>query len=316
MYSLEGYKQNLKGEKFDVLVCHAPNIKNHYIFLKKYGKKYSKFMFVFHGHEVLNINKVYSKPYDYVNETSWIKKGIQEIYDIIKLKIWNIYYKKVAYKSQFMFVSEWMCQEFLKWTKIPFNVIENRYSITYNCVGKQFEEISYDINTSKEYDFITIRAYLDGSKYCIDLVCKLALENPECKFLVIGKGEYFKYNKCPKNLTWIDKHLSHNEIISYMNKASVALMPTRTDAQGLMMCEMATYGIPLITSDIEVCKEVFEGFKNIYMMNNEKELNLKKIKEYLYNNYCNEKNQRYYNSHTSGKEIRILKEMIVCENKN
>ena len=35
-------------------------------------------------------------------------------------------------------------------------------------------------------------------------------------------------------------------------------MPTRADAQGVMACEMATFGIPLITSNIDVCKEVFK----------------------------------------------------------
>lgn len=46
-------------------------------------------------------------------------------------------------------------------------------------------------------------------------------------------------------------------------------MPTRTDAQGLMMCEMAAFGIPVITSDIPVCHEVFDGAENVYFIRNE-----------------------------------------------
>ena len=42
-------------------------------------------------------------------------------------------------------------------------------------------------------------------------------------------------------------------------------MPTRTDAQGLMMCEMATYGMPVITTDIPVCHEVLDSFENVSM---------------------------------------------------
>ena len=33
-------------------------------------------------------------------------------------------------------------------------------------------------------------------------------------------------------------------------------MPTRQDTQGVMTCEFATYGIPVITSDLEVCREM------------------------------------------------------------
>ena len=34
---------------------------------------------------------------------------------------------------------------------------------------------------------------------------------------------------------------------------------------------MATFGIPLITSNIDVCKEVFEGFENVAFIDNEDE---------------------------------------------
>ena len=55
-------------------------------------------------------------------------------------------------------------------------------------------------------------------------------------------------------------------------------MPTRTDAQGLMMCEMASIGIPLITSDIPVCHESLGNFNNVAMINNENyNLNLEEI---------------------------------------
>lgn len=310
VYSLNSYKQDLKTEKFDLLIAHAPNIKNHYRFLIKYGINFPKFIFVFHGHEVLNINKVYSKPFDYVKQSSWIKMSIQEVYDITKLKIWNVYYKKVAFKSHYMFVSQWMYKEFLKWTKIDEEIIRNKYSITYNCVGKEFEELKYEYNGYKEYDFITVRGNLDGSKYCIDIVNKLAINNPTCKFLIIGKGNFFKYNVIPKNVEWIDTHLNHAQIVEYLNKSYCALMPTRTDAQGLMMCEMATYGIPVITSDIDVCKEVFADFKNIYFINNNKDIDLSEIIKRIKSGKNIEKNKKYFNSNTSRKEIETFYNVI------
>ena len=46
-------------EKYDLLICHAANLRNHYAFLKKYDSFFSKIVFVFHGHEILHINKYY-----------------------------------------------------------------------------------------------------------------------------------------------------------------------------------------------------------------------------------------------------------------
>ena len=63
--------------------------------------------------------------------------------------------------------------------------------------------------------------------------------------------------------------MNHDEIVEMLNLSRYALMPTRTDAQGLMMCEMAAFGIPVITSDIPVCHEVFDGFKNVFFISND-----------------------------------------------
>lgn len=46
-------------------------------------------------------------------------------------------------------------------------------------------------------------------------------------------------------------------------------MLTRRDTQGVMSCELATYGIPLITSDIPVCHEIFDDFEHVYYLNND-----------------------------------------------
>ena len=304
--TLNEYKLNQDKYKDCLLVSHAPNLKHHYIFLKKYQKNFEQLVFFFHGHEVLKINKVYSKPYKYAKQNA-IKKIIQNIYDNIKLYVWRRYYTNMAYKSYFIFVSRWMYNEFLKWTKIKPEVIKNRYSITYNGIGEEFEKLCYDDEKEKKYDFITIRANLDGSKYSIDIVNELAKINPEKTFLVIGKGKFFTYNEKAANLIWMDKVLNHTEIIELLNESKCALMPTRTDAQGLMMCEMATFGIPLITSDIPVCHEIFDGFQNVALINNDniEENNLREI----YNNIKDkkEKNNNYYFKNTCSMEIKILK---------
>lgn len=266
--TLEHYKQYRPN--YDLLIIHAANLKHHYLFLKKYGKGFERFLFFYHGHEVLKINQVYSKPYPYIQRNR-VKEKLQDLYDDFKLYIWRRYLPKIRFKSEFVFVSQWMKDEFFKWTRIDERQMNERCHITYNCVGELFENLAYDDKRQKEYDFITIRGNLDGSKYAIDLVNQLAKNTPDRKFLLIGKGQFFDHYEKASNITWKDQTMHHTEIIEALNEARFALMPTRTDAQGLMMCEMAAYGIPLITSDLPVCHEIFDGFANVSFIKNENE---------------------------------------------
>lgn len=297
-----------KQNSYDVLILHAANIKHHYRFLKKYGDYFQRFIFFYHGHEVLKINQVYPKPYTYMKVDSPIKTVVQDIYDEYKLRLWRKYIVSIKEKSYFIFVSEWMKSEFMKWTKLDKNIIEDRNSIIYNCVSKVFEESVFDDKGKKDYDFITVRSDIDGSKYAIDIINKLAFNTAEMKFLVIGKGDYFCHNEKANNLDWMNVRMNHKQIVDILQRARFALMPTRTDAQGLMACEMAAFGIPVITSDISVCREVFNGFSNVYFINNENTVNLKNYRDKTVR--CN-KHNKYYTSRTVHKELEIIKE--VCE---
>lgn len=292
-------------EKFDLLICHAANIRNHYVFLKKYDDYFSKIVFVFHGHEILHINKYYPKPYDYVKKSK-VPAFAQDVYDSLKIQFWKKYWAKNINKIRLIFVSEWIRTQFYKETRFKESDLKNYDKVISNSIGSFFEEVKYTPNDIL-FDFITIRNYLDGSKYGADIVVNLAQNNPGYNFLLIGRGEFFEHHDKPANVTWIDKEMSHEEIASYINNSKIALFPTREDTQGLMACEMAAYGIPLITSDIEVCLEVFKTCKNVAYINNDNpdlekavsELNLEKSGVYW---------KQYYAANTIMKEIEYLKE--------
>ena len=113
----------------------------------------------------------------------------------------------------------------------------------------------------------------------------------------------------------MQKFVNHDEIIELLNQSKCALMPTRTDAQGLMMCEMATFGIPVITSDIPVCHEVFDDFENVELIDNlNTNFKLDLILEKLTKGHPYEKIDKYFNNYTSEKEIKKFKEIL--EDKN
>ena len=300
--NLPTYESTINENEYETLILHAANIRNHYRFLKKYEKNFNKMFFFYHGHEVLRINDAYSKPYDYVKK-SWGKYLFQNIYDTYKLSIWRRYLPRVKQKSEFIFVSNWMKDNFFKYTKIKEHELDAQMHVTYNSVGRVFEENRFNDRSFKEYDFITIRSVLDGSKYCIDLVNQWAKNTPKAKFLVIGKGVFFEHHKRADNIDLINTTFNHSQIMEYLDKARFALMPTRTDAQGLMMCEMAAYGIPVITSNINVCHEVFDGFKNVYWVENQFENKLDRFLDIK--SECM-KDDRYYLKNTVKNEIDII----------
>lgn len=307
VYPLEWFCKEY-ASSYDMLICHAPNLRSHYKFLLKYGSLFPKKVFFFHGHEVLKKSKVYPKPYYYVKKNIF-RNVFQDIYDDIKLKLWKKYFKKNSSSCHLIFVSKWMRDEFYKWVKINPSYLKGREHITYNSVDEVFEKNCFILETPKKYDFITIRSVLDGSKYAVDIVNNLALNNPNYRFLLIGKGEFFNYYKKAPNLTWIDDRINHQDILEYLNESSCALMPTRTDAQGVMMCEMAAFGIPVITSDIPVCHEVFDDLETVRFIDNET-MGIESIESiYEHLRGLKKKHTRYYYTTVTNEEYQILQEI-------
>lgn len=301
--SLESYERH--PGKYDLLIIHAANLRNHLKFLKRHGDCFDRFLFFYHGHEVMYVNHEYSEPYPYMKKRG-LKYFTQDIYDGFKMIIWRCYLKKVISKSYFVFVSQWMKNIFDKNIKLE-KEINNRFLITYNSVGKLFEEKNYDDETIKKYDFVTIRGVLDGSKYAVDIVNSIAKNTPEAKFLLIGKGCFFEHFDKADNIEWRNIWLNQAEMIRVLNQAKYALMPTRTDAQGLMMCEMAAFGIPVITSNIDVCHEVFDGFRNVIFIENDENVSLSSL---LTRKSRCVKDDRYYMCNTVNKEIALIKSLV------
>lgn len=312
--SLKEY-ENLKDKKNDILICHAPNLRNHYLFLRKYGHIYSRIVFFFHGHEVMKITKDYPQEYFY-KKRLFLRHLLFPLYDNTKFKVWKKYIQSHLDKLQLVFVSEWMYDIFLKNLCIDKQLLTHHVSIIYNSVSKKYETNRYDPTSPKEYDYITIRSYIDTSKYAIDIVNRFAKANPDKHFLVIGKGEFFHHFEKAENIEWKELYLNQDEIIDYLNKSKCALMPTRCDSQGVMACEMATFGIPLITSDIYVCRAVLYGFQNVSFISNDSDgRSLGKITQGLKPNTIRT-NNRFFEDNTIGKEVELYRRVMTeCNEK-
>lgn len=297
-----------QSKKYDLLLCHQPNLKHHLPLCKRHMEEFEGVVFFFHGHEVLKMSAVYPRPYEYMGR-NLIKRRVRDAYDIIKFRVLRRFFAKVRNEAAFVFVSQWMYDEFMKWLRVDKGFLGDRAFIIPNCIGTAFEEGEYHPIGDPEFDFVTVRSNLDTSKYAIDLVVESARANEDLRYLIIGKGQFFKHVNKPDNVTWVDATLSHDQVVGYLNRSRCALMPTRTDAQGLMMCEMASFGIPVITSDIPVCHEVLDNFNNVCFVGNEGfgcdfgDL----IPGVL---SCSEAKASYHKVNTIGREVRLMRDIM------
>ena len=315
-YSYDGIKviteeeYQKKQPRFDILICHAPNLRCHYRFLKKFSDKFNHIILFFHGHEILKISKEYPPEYP------WVKKKapmfLRDVYDNVKFKLWKKEINKILDKTQLVFVSNWLYKKFLENVQISKKILDGKAHIINNSVGHIFEQKKYNKNAPKKYDFVTIRGdSLDGSKYGIDIVYNLAKHNPDMSFLIIGRGKFFKYNKILPNITFISRSLKHQEMLKYLDESRCALLPTKEDTQGVMTCEMATYGIPTITSDIEVCREIFSDTQNVKLIDNDtQDINLQQILAKLISK-ASKGCIKYLEKNTMIHEVKLIERMIL-----
>lgn len=296
---------------YDIVISHSANIRNHYRFLKKYNKLFDKLVFFFHGHEASILAKDYPKPYVFMPDNNIFRHLFRYIYDLVKLKLWSSYYKSLAYKSSFIFVSNSFYKRALNNMRITEKDLQYHCYVINNSIGTFFENINYDIESKKDFDFICIRSNIDASKYCVDLFIALANKYKDKKFLLIGKGNIFKFVKKPDNLLWIDNTLSHEDILKYLNKSKCGIMLTRSDTQGVMTCELASIGMPVISSNIEVCQEILKNFSNVVLVPNDiKEFDLNAVYQKLVSGLPYTKCKEYYAEETIEKEMLLFKEIL------
>lgn len=269
VFTKEHLNDLIEKENFDAVISHAPNIRNHIRSLIPLMDKIDKLFFVFHGHEVLHTTNYYPEPYEYQKLENYFKQPIVQIYDFIKCKVLKWFISKyIGEKLKLIFVSNHLKQLAIANIGLNCEVIDENSKVIHNPVNEVFLENQYDWTEKKHLDFITIRP-LNKSVYAIDLLMKLAKSNPFRTFYVYGEGDYFNYNNYPVNVKIMRKFLKPCEIPATLNKYKAAIMLSHHDTQGVMACEMAAFGIPIIVSNTAASEEMFADVKNKLLLNND-----------------------------------------------
>lgn len=100
-------------------------------------------------------------------------------------------------------------------------------------------------------------------------------------------------------------------MLHYLDESRCGLMPTREDTQGVMTCEMMEYGMPVITSDISVCNEIFSNVNNVKLISNDKIEDIVGISDQLFLKLPYKKPNLYIKKKTMEKELELIREL--CE---
>ncbi|PIQ25172.1 hypothetical protein COW36_22965 [bacterium (Candidatus Blackallbacteria) CG17_big_fil_post_rev_8_21_14_2_50_48_46] len=252
------------SQVYDVWVSHAPNLRNHLRLILSCPQKWKKLVWVIHGHEVLIKQNYYPAPYPWLPQPSGLKRLSDRLYD--EFKVWFLArclrHWIPRNKIKLIFVSAWMKQAFLESVPLPAEMLKGVSVIIPNPAHPIFLNTEWSEPTPPQADFVTLRP-LDEPKYAVDQVYQLAKNYPELKFDLYGQGRFFEFHPPLPNLRWFNRYCTQEEIPGILAQYRAALMPTRLDAQGVMVCEMASWGMPVLTSDLPICREMLKDFPRV-----------------------------------------------------
>lgn len=267
-YTFDGVTVNSEASldvstAYDLVIAHAPNLRHHVRWLITHARSWKKMLWILHGHEVIIHEYYHPAPYPWDKKNHRLKRFFKYLYDHIKVRILRFLISRWVLKKRLylIFVSQVLRQAFLDCVHIPVTLLDQHSSIIHNNMYPGFHMQQHHPKDIWA-DFVTIRP-LDDARCCIDLIVELANRFPHLRFDVYGQGDFFKYNKKPDNLRCYAYFLKQSDIPALLSHYRAALMPTKVDTQGVMSCEMATFGMPLLTSDLPVCKEMLSTFQRV-----------------------------------------------------
>lgn len=300
----------IDASNYDIVLLHAPNLKHHIKWWSRHKSEIKALILFAHGHEFLDADKVYPAEFDFVQRPV-IRGLVRKIYDRVKLAYWARWFERTEANYRVISVSKWMQDQVCHFANVSQEVRARHFVVVPNSIGRQFELSRYDFSAKKQYDCCTFRPSLDSSKYCIDVVTRIANSNPNLSFVVVGKGSFFQHAKRPDNLEWIDEVADHGTVLEIARNSRCALVPTRLDAQGVMACELASFGMPLITSDIAVCRDVFARFPNVrYIDNQSDNINVASIIESIEREAPYDPIDEYFEKNTIARELEVFEACI------
>lgn len=256
--------------KFDAWIIHMPNVRNALRFLIKNRCDLKRLAMIIHGHEFTAWQSEVPQYFPFlasVRGRAW--HNFLKLYDWLKLRVWNLYFRtRMGAHTKIVFVSSFMQILAEKHIGISFDRLKIDYRVIHNPIHRAFVDQNYRVSEQPLADFVTLRPF-DEPKYGVDLLVEIAKRHPQFTFHLYGRGHYFDKVSPPPNLKVLRGVFPADELPGLLNQYRAAILPTRWDSQGVLMCEVASFGMPLWVSDIQICQQMVSRFENVRFFSNE-----------------------------------------------
>jgi len=191
-----------------------------------------------------------------------IKNNITKLYllfyDIYRNERLRSLLKRV---EAIVYVSRWMQTMTEKYLRIRH---PNSYVIP-NPVDTDLFKPLPELSENRK-DCISVRAL--EWKYGIDIAAKAFSRSP-FKLIIIGKGSLEGYirrliNIYSANVELVTTGVDHGKLPELYNKFAVFVAPSRTEAQGVAMCEAMASGLPVVATRVGGIPEfVIDGYNGL-----------------------------------------------------
>jgi len=159
-----------------------------------------------------------------------------------------------------VFVSDWIRKRSQELIGIEFN----NFVVIPNFVDEKLFKYSTK-SADKRKNIFFIRRFDNCNKYAIDINVKTIIElsKRDCfddlTFNIYGTGSEYEKLVAPikdfNNVYLHPRFCTHKEIAEIHKNNGIGFFPTRYDAQGVSMCEAASSGLAIVTSDNDAVRE-------------------------------------------------------------
>lgn len=162
--------------------------------------------------------------------------------------------------------SIWMKKMLMHYLGLPHSHSERIYVIPNPVDINKFRPLKPCYERKRSLG-ISVRALY--YKYGIDIAIKAIGGLKNCKLIVVGNGplrEYLKNlaEKCRANVEFIYEGIPHEKLPKYYNEVGFFVAPSRTEAQGVAMCEALACGTPAVATRVGGIPEfVINGYNGI-----------------------------------------------------
>ena len=162
--------------------------------------------------------------------------------------------------------SSWMKRMLARYLALPSSE-DARISIIPNPVDTDNFKPIKSCHERDRHIGVSVRAL--NYKYGVDIAVKAMCGLRGIKLILLGNGPLREYliniaEKCKAEVEFIYQGISHEELPKYYNDVGFFLAPSRTEAQGVAMCEALACGTPTIATKVGGIPEfVIHGYNGI-----------------------------------------------------